>query len=207
MVSLISIVIGYLFGCIHGSSIVGKLKRVNIKESGVKNAGASNTTIVLGWKYGIIVALIDIGKGVLPVLIMKSWLSSYVPEEDIFYLLVFLTGAFVIIGHNFPVNMKFNGGKGTASMIGVAFAIDWKVALIGLALLLILTFISDYLVIGVLAMYLSWVILTYLFGYPLYSTVITVGLTFLCIYRHMENWKRIQDKTETRISSMLKIGA
>ncbi|MFS0862805.1 glycerol-3-phosphate acyltransferase [Fredinandcohnia sp. 179-A 10B2 NHS] len=207
MLLFICILIGYLFGCIHGSSIVGKLKRVNIKESGVKNAGASNTTIVLGWKYGIIVALIDIGKGVLPVLIMKIWLSSYVPEVDFYYLLVFLTGAFVIIGHNFPVNMKFNGGKGTASMIGVAFAIDWKVALIGLALLLILTIISDYLVIGVLAMYLSWVILTYLFGYPLYSTLITIFLTILCIYKHMENWKRIQEKTETRISSMLKFGA
>ncbi|MFT4415560.1 glycerol-3-phosphate acyltransferase [Fredinandcohnia humi] len=204
MLFLVSILMGYIFGCIHGSSIIGKLKRVNIKESGVKNAGASNTTIVLGWKYGIIVALIDIGKGVLPVLIMLKLLEGYTLDDTMFYLFVFLTGAFVIIGHNYPITMKFNGGKGTASMIGAAFAIDWKIGLIGLILLIILTLISDYLVIGVVAMYVSWMILTYIFGYPLYATLITLGLTLLSIYEHQENWKRIQSKTETRISSMLK---
>ncbi|MEH7386368.1 glycerol-3-phosphate acyltransferase [Bacillus sp. JJ1521] len=207
MLSLVSIVVGYIFGCIHGSTIVGKLKRVNIKESGVKNAGASNTTIVLGWKYGIIVALIDIGKGVVPVLLMKNWLGSYSLDDRTFYFLIFLNGAFVIIGHIFPVTMKFNGGKGTASMIGVAFAIDWKVGLIGLALLIIFSLISDYLPIGVLMMYLAWVFLTYLFGYPMYAILITFVLTLLCIYKHLENWRRIQNKTETRISSMLKFGA
>ncbi len=204
MLGLVSIIIGYIFGCIHGSNIVGKLKKINIKESGVKNAGASNTTIVLGWKYGIIVALIDIGKGIVPVLIMRYWLSGYSLDERTFYILLFLNGAFVIIGHNFPVTMKFSGGKGTASIIGVAFAIDWKVGLIGFVLLILITLISDYLPIGVLVMYLSWVVLTYIFGYPLYAILITFALTLLCIYKHMENWKRIQNQTETRVSSMLK---
>ncbi|MEK5440917.1 MULTISPECIES: glycerol-3-phosphate acyltransferase [unclassified Fredinandcohnia] len=204
MLGLVSIIIGYIFGCIHGSNIVGKLKKINIKESGVKNAGASNTTIVLGWKYGIIVALIDIGKGIVPVLIMRYWLSGYSLDERTFYILLFLNGAFVIIGHNFPVTMKFSGGKGTASMIGVAFAIDWKVGLIGFVLLILITLISDYLPIGVLVMYLSWVVLTYLFGYPLSAILITFALTLLCIYKHMENWKRIQNQTETRVSSMFK---
>jgi len=204
MLGLVSIIIGYIFGCIHGSNIVGKLKKINIKESGVKNAGASNTTIVLGWKYGIIVALIDIGKGIVPVLIMRYWLSGYSLDGNTFYILLFLNGAFVIIGHNFPVTMKFSGGKGTASMIGVAFAIDWKVGLIGFVMLVLVTLISDYLPIGVLVMYLSWVILTSLFGYPLYAILITLALTLLCIYKHMENWKRIQNQTETRVSSMLK---
>lgn len=207
MLSLVSIVIGYLFGCIHGSAIVGKLKRVNIKESGVKNAGASNTTIVLGWKYGIIVALIDIGKGVVSVLLMKYWVNSYSLDERTFYLLVFINGAFVIIGHIFPVTMKFDGGKGTASMIGVVFAIDWKVGLIGFALLIIISLISDYLPIGVLVMYLSWVFLTFIFDYPLLAILIAFALTLLCIYKHLENWRRIQNKTETRISSMLKFGS
>ncbi len=207
MLSIVSIVIGYIFGCIHGSAIVGKLKRVNIKESGVKNAGASNTTIVLGWKYGITVALIDIGKGVAPVLLLKNWLSSYSLDERTFYFLIFLNGAFVIIGHIFPVTMKFNGGKGTASMIGVVFAIDWRVGLIGFAILIIISLISDYLPIGVLVMYLTWVFLTFLFGYPMYAILITFVLTVLCIYKHLENWRRIQNKTETRISSMLKFRA
>lgn len=204
MLGLASIIIGYLFGCIHGSNIIGKLKKVNIKESGVKNAGASNTTIVLGWKYGIVVALIDIGKGIVPILVMNSWLRHYSLDESTFYLLLFLNGAFVIIGHIFPVTMNFNGGKGTASMIGVMFALDWRVGLIGFVVLIIITLISDYLPIGVLVMYVTWVFLTYLFGYPLYAILITIGLTLLCIYKHIENWKRIQNQTETRVSSMLK---
>lgn len=156
MYFLIAGIIGYLFGCLHGSQLVGKIKNVDIKNSGVKNAGASNTTIILGWKYGILVALIDIFKATLAILLVLFIITENGITGDWKYLLIYTTVFFVIIGHNYPITMKFSGGKGTASLVGALIAIDWKIALIGIAILLIFTFTTDYLVIGVLCMYLSF---------------------------------------------------
>ena len=118
-----TLIIGYLFGCIHPSYVISKIKKQNIKELGSKNAGASNITVVFGWKYGIIVGLIDILKPVLSILIIWGLFHSAVSTEFL-YILYYLNGAAVITGHIFPFFMKFNGGKGTASTIGLFFVIN-----------------------------------------------------------------------------------
>ncbi|GIO27173.1 glycerol-3-phosphate acyltransferase [Ornithinibacillus bavariensis] len=201
MYFLISILIGYAFGYIHGSQLVGKYKKIDIKNSGVKNAGASNTTILLGWKYGILVALIDIFKGTLAILIMLYILNENSITGDTQILLVYVTAMTVILGHNFPITMKFNGGKGTASLVGILLAIDWKIALIGIAILFIFTFATDYLVIGVLMMYISFLVTTYYF-FGEEPTMIVVLLSVLSVVKHLENYKRIITKEERKLSSM-----
>ncbi|KGA98910.1 glycerol-3-phosphate acyltransferase [Alkalihalobacillus alcalophilus ATCC 27647 = CGMCC 1.3604] len=197
-------IISYLFGCLHGSQIVGKIKKVDIKNAGVKNAGASNTTILLGWKYGIIVALIDILKAVIPVVVIQMIASHYGVTKEVMNTLVYLVGFLVVIGHIYPVTMKFNGGKGTASMVGVLLAIDWKLVLIGIITLVLITLISDYLVVGVIAMYAAFVITTIIFDFGTYSILIAILLTLLSVYKHLENYRRIANKTERTISSMIK---
>lgn len=201
MYFLISILMGYAFGCIHGSQLVGKYKKIDIKNSGVKNAGASNTTILLGWKYGILVALIDIFKGTLAILFMLYILNENSITGDTQILLVYVTAMAVILGHNFPITMKFNGGKGTASLVGILLAIDWKIALIGIAILFIFTFATDYLVIGVLMMYISFLVTTYYF-FGEEPTMIVVLLSVLSVVKHLENYKRIITKEERKLSSM-----
>ncbi len=201
MYVLMSILIGYVFGCIHGSQLVGKYKKIDIKKSGVKNAGASNTTILLGWKYGILVALIDIFKGTLAVLLMLYILNEQGISGDAQILLVYIAALAVIVGHNFPVTMKFSGGKGTASLVGILLAIDWKIALLGIGILLIFTFATDYLVIGVLMMYISFLVTTYYF-YGIEPTMIVVFLSLLSVVKHLENYKRIISKEEKKLSSM-----
>ena len=203
MYFLIAGIIGYLFGCLHGSQLVGKIKNVDIKNSGVKNAGASNTTIILGWKYGILVALIDIFKATLAILLVLFIITENGITGDWKYLLIYTTVFFVIIGHNYPITMKFSGGKGTASLVGALIAIDWKIALIGIAILLIFTFTTDYLVIGVLCMYLSFLITNFLF-FGIEPTWIVILLSVLSIMKHMENYKRIMRKEETKLSSMIR---
>ncbi|MYL46338.1 glycerol-3-phosphate acyltransferase [Virgibacillus halodenitrificans] len=201
MYMLIAGFIGYFFGCLHGSQIVSKLKKVDIKNSGVKNSGASNTTILLGWKYGVLVAIIDIFKATLAILLMLFILNEYGITGERQTLLIYLTAFFVVVGHNYPITMKFSGGKGTASVVGVLLAIDWKIALIGIGILLIFTFATDYLVIGVLFMYLSFLTTTFIF-FGLEPTMIVILLTLLSIMKHMENYKRIIRKEETKLSSM-----
>ncbi|WP_010651812.1 glycerol-3-phosphate acyltransferase [Oceanobacillus massiliensis] len=201
MYYLVSILIGYLFGCMHGSHLVGKLKNIDIKNSGVKNAGASNATILLGWKYGILVALIDIFKATLAILLVLFIISEAGFSSSQQKLMVYITALFVIIGHNYPVTMKFSGGKGTASLVGVLLAIDWKVAVIGIGILLVFSLATDYLVVGVLCMYLSFLVTTYMF-FGVGPASIVVVLSLLSIMKHLENYKRIWKKEETKLSSM-----
>ncbi|RDW17125.1 glycerol-3-phosphate acyltransferase 1 [Oceanobacillus arenosus] len=203
MFYLIASIIGYLFGCIHGSQLVGKYKKVDIKNAGVKNAGASNTTILLGWKYGILVALIDIFKATLAILLVLFILKENGIADESQILFVYITALFVIIGHNYPVTMKFSGGKGTASLVGALLAIDWKVAVIGIGVLLLFTFATDYLVIGVLFMYLSFLVTTYIF-FGMKPAIVVMLLSILSIMKHIENYKRILNKEERKLSSMFK---
>ncbi|MCH1627747.1 glycerol-3-phosphate acyltransferase [Ferdinandcohnia quinoae] len=199
-----AMIIGYLIGCIHGSQIIGKLKGVNIKQSGVKNAGASNTMIVLGWKYGIIVALIDIGKAVLPIVIGGIVLNDADLINELQVFILYIVGAAVIIGHNYPFTMNFSGGKGTASMVGLILALDWKIGLISIGILIITAIVTDYLVVGVFLMYITFTITTFVFDHGIYPTMIALFLFLLSVYKHVENIKRIKNKTEVRISGSFK---
>ncbi|GAQ16623.1 g3P acyltransferase [Oceanobacillus picturae] len=203
MLTFIVSLLGYIFGCIHGSEVVSRMKKVDIKNSGVKNAGASNTTILLGWKYGILVALIDIFKATAAIMLALFIIRESGVNGDAQILLVYVTALFVIVGHNYPITMKFSGGKGTASLVGGLLAIDWKIAVIGIAILFLFTFTTDYLVVGVLFMYLSFLVTTYLF-FGVEPTMIVVFLSLLSIMKHMENYKRIWRKEETKLSSMFR---
>jgi len=187
-------VVGYLLGCINGSQIIGKIKQIDIKNLGVKNAGASNTTLVLGWKYGAIVLLIDVFKAIIPILILKSITNDY--------SLIYILGAFVIVGHNYPITMRFKGGKGTASMIGIFFAIDWKLGLTSLVALIVVSFISDYLVLGVFMYYQMFVMCTIYLDVGGIPVLIATILTMLSVLKHSENFDRIDSGTETTISSL-----
>lgn len=203
MYVLLVILIGYLTGCVHGSQLVGKFKKIDIKKDGVKNSGASNTTILLGWKFGIVVALIDIFKATLSILFVIYILEGEGITGDTQTLLVYVNALFIIIGHNYPFQMRFSGGKGTASLVGVLLAIDWKIALIGIGILLLLTLATDYLVVGVLFMYVSFLVTTYLF-FGIEPAMVVVLLSIMSVLKHMENYKRIFSKEETKLSSMFK---
>ena len=122
---LLCVLIGYLIGCIHGSKIAQFLSGVDLKKTGHGNAGASNATLSLGWKYGILVAIIDIGKGIIAIIGIHMYLAdTAIFTDEQMWLLTYTIAAGVILGHNFPFHMGFNGGKGTASIIGILLAVD-----------------------------------------------------------------------------------
>lgn len=109
---IVSILIGYLLGTLSPAAFFGKIKKVNMKETGSKNLGASNAWITLGKKYFFIIMILDIG---------KSWLAAQIawmlfPDTaEIGY--VASLGA--ILGHIFPFYLKFKGGKGLAAFGGM----------------------------------------------------------------------------------------
>lgn len=197
------LIFGYAIGCSHGSVIAQKISGVNLKETGVKNAGASNATIVLGKKFGALVAAIDIGKGAIAVLLVRYFTINAGLSEDIVIPLLFLVGAATVIGHNFPFYMNFNGGKGTATVIGVLLALDWKFGLIGLALFIIVALVTDLLVFGVLMLYVMLLVQAFWVG-GYWPMMIAVFLFAIAFRKHMENFRRIKDGSEKHVSAVFK---
>lgn len=192
-----------MFGCLNGAQIVGKYKNINIRNSGSKNAGASNTTVLLGWRYGFIVAFIDVMKAVISLVLIAIILDKYIFLFEIQILLLYINALFVVIGHNFPITMNFKGGKGTASFFGVLLFLNWKFAVMGLVILLIFAFVSNYFVTGTFMLYLSFIMYTaYTFGRG--ATYIAFLFTILFIVKHRENFKRIMNKEEVKLSTLFR---
>lgn len=200
---IVTILIGYCIGCLHGSVLAQRISGVNLKTTGVKNAGASNATIVLGKKFGALVAAIDIGKGVLAVIFVRMLSNHFMmnPKETV--ILLFVVSAATIIGHNFPFYMNFNGGKGTATLIGVLFGLDWRFGLIGLGLFILISLLTDFLVYGVLMLYVTLFAVALLAGgfIPIF---IACFLFAIATWKHFENFQRIKARTENRVSSVFK---
>lgn len=195
---IIAILIGYAFGCIQTAYILSKtIGKMDIREHGSGNAGASNITAIMGWKYGFIVGLVDILKGVFAVLVVK-WIYPAHPD------LAYLSGIMAIIGHIFPFFMKFRGGKGVATLVGMMFGLNWKLGIIFAFLVAVPALLTDYIVVGSFTSFVALPIVTYISGYPIVFTLVSVCLTILCFYLHRANIQRIINKEELKISAVMK---
>jgi glycerol-3-phosphate acyltransferase PlsY len=97
--------------------------------------------------------------------------------------------------------MAFNGGKGTATMIGVLLAIDWRFGLVGFALFVLLALATNYIVFGVFMLYFTFLALAIWSGNKA-SMAIALILLLVGIIKHLENFNRIKEGTETRVSAV-----
>jgi len=195
---IITCLIGYLFGCIQAAYLISKfVGKIDIREHGSGNAGASNITTIMGLKYGVIVGLVDVLKGFFAVLLVKL---IYPDNPD----LALLAGILAILGHIFPFYMKFRGGKGVATLVGMMFGLNWKLGVLFALLVIIPALLTDYIVVGSFTTFTALPIVAYILDYPLVFTIIGAFLTVLIFYLHRGNIQRLIDKEETRISSVLK---
>ncbi|GAB6087887.1 glycerol-3-phosphate acyltransferase [Alkaliphilus crotonatoxidans] len=200
----ITMVIGYGFGCLQFSYLLGKaLKGIDIRLLGNGNAGASNTVIVLGWRFGVIVGLLDILKAVASLMVIKGMFYPITSLRGLSFLL-FLNGLFVIIGHNYPFYMGFKGGKGTASLIGMLLILDYRMALLGLLTILVVTALTDYIALGTICLVLMVVALSIYFRYSTGSIGIASAIAAMSIYKHLPNIERIKKGRETGLRGSLK---
>ena len=196
--AIFAILIGYALGCIQPayflSKVVGKM---DIREQGSGNAGASNVTAIMGWKYGFIVGLIDILKGIFAVLVVK-WIYPGNPD------LAYLSGIMAILGHIFPFYMKFRGGKGVATLVGMMFGLNWKLGILFVLLVALPALLADYIVVGSFTAFIALPIVTYILSYPIVFTLMSICLTILCFYLHRANIQRIINKEELKIRAVIK---
>jgi acyl phosphate:glycerol-3-phosphate acyltransferase len=138
--SVAAVILAYLIGSFPAAFIIGKLRKgVDIRQVGTRNMGAMNTFYKVGFWWGMLVLFLDIGKGAAAAAV--AWHLVKIADIQLAVYMQLAGGVAVILGHNFPVFLKFKGGKGGAACIGVlVYIMPWGApiygALFGLLLLI-----------------------------------------------------------------------
>lgn len=190
---IIALLIGYAFGCIPSAYVAGKLtKNIDIRQHGSGNSGATNATRVLGKKIGILVFVGDFLKGVIAIAI--TWLLF----KDISYV---FAGVGSILGHNYPVQLGFRGGKGVATSIGVIVCITFVPALITIAIGVLVGYFTKYVSVGAIVGAVTYPILVFAFGYRGIIFYFSIIAALMLIYRHKANIQRLLNGTENKIGA------
>lgn len=192
---VLTILISYLIGCFSPAYFLGKfVKNVDIRNHGSGNAGTTNALRVFGKKIAIFTFLIDISKGIIAILI-----GRYILGVEGSYL----SGIFVVLGHNWPVFLKFKGGKGIATSLGVLFILNWKLGLI--CLLIGVTFIvfTKYVSLGSIMASISAPIISFIITREVndYLFLTTLFLGVLSIFRHRANIERLLKGKENKLGA------
>lgn len=194
---LIVILCSYLLGTLNLAFFLARSRGTDLRSGGSGNLGASNATVVLGWKAGIAVAIHDIGKAALAV-----WLAGKLfPQLP--YIGV-IAGISSVLGHIFPFYLHFKGGKGFASYLGMTLMLNWKLAAAVILLAVLITVITDYIALGTISTVL--VVPAYLI-YLLQSWIpalVLFSCTIIIVLKHRDNIRRILSGTEIGLRSTIK---
>lgn len=207
---LIKIVVSYLMGSIMGGLVVGKLRGVDIRTQGSGNAGATNALRTQGLVFGLLVFVIDIGKGLLA----AAWLPGFqlstlgiatAPMSAALALgLPYACGFAVVLGHVYPLYFGFRGGKGVATLLGVLaclmlqslpfFAIAW------LLTLLLTGYVGLASILGFTAATVAVAAKIGMFTVP---AAFMYALLALVLYTHRVNVQRLRDGSEHRFAKAM----
>ena len=196
-----ALLIGYLFGCFQTSYFISKIIiNKDIRNLGSGNAGASNITSEMGWKYGILTAILDILKAYASVYIVSVVFINSFNQLD----LMVIAGSSSVIGHIFPFFMKFKGGKGIACYIGMLLALDFNFGILSILAIILITIVTDYVSIGSILLYITIPLLIYFSdNYSIIIILCSIVLSIVGIIKHWINIKRIINKTEIGLRSVI----
>ena len=194
MLYILVIVGAYLLGCSNMALYISRIKKVDPRAGGSGNLGASNATALMGWRVGIVVAIHDIGKATLAVILARALFP------DLVYIGA-TAGVACVLGHIFPFYLKFRGGKGFASYIGMTLALNWKLALVIMALVLLVTVITDYIEVGTTLTILSAPVYLGIAEHSILLALILCIATVVILYKHRMNYVRIYNGTKIGLRS------
>lgn len=189
------IVIGtaYLIGSIPTGLLLGKAYGIDVRNEGSGNIGATNLYRTVGRKVGIITLIGDCLKGLLPVLLVKS--SSLPPEYAA------LVGLAAFCGHVFSLFLKFKGGKGVATALGVFLALAPVAVALALALFALLMVVWRYVSLGSIAAAAVMPVAVYFLNGTRSTVVVTCIIALIVIVRHHENIGRLISGRENKFKA------
>ena len=206
MLMLTGILLGsYLFGSIPFGYLAGKIGGIDIRKVGSGNIGATNVVRTLGKRYGYPVFLLDFLKGFGAVKISMSIATDARPEWGSPEIFGILAAVASVIGHSFPLWLKFRGGKGVATSAGALFGLMPLAALIALVIWVLVFWFTRYVSVASLvtsvALPLIILIMTRLnqiHGNALFYS--SLGIAAVVIWRHRSNFSRLMRGNEPRFT-------
>jgi len=186
------IVGAYLLGAVPFGLVIGKLAGVDVRSAGSGNIGATNVGRLLGKKLGLLTLAADVAKGVLP-MIVAGWLVEDVGRRE---LVVALCGAAAFLGHLFPIYLKFQGGKGVATALGIFLYLTPLAALAAAALFVAVVYNWGYVSLGSLSAALFMPGLIWLIYQAPAPTALALGVSALIWLKHRDNIGRLMRHEE-----------
>lgn len=204
------LILSFFIGSIPTGMIVAKIKGINLRKIGSGNIGATNVLRAMGKEAAIIALAGDIAKGIIPVIIARHLLSNmdiqtthfagidaYITKPLI--LVEGIAGLFAILGHNYSLFLRFKGGKGVATSLGVSIAISPHVALIVITIWLFTLARSGYSSLSSLVSFGFLPLAIFIVERSNEKLIIATVMAILIFLRHIPNIKRLINGTENRV--------
>ena len=187
---MLPILLGYLAGSVPFAYLLARRRGIDVRVAGSGNVGAANVLRTTGPWRGVIVMGLDMSKGIAAVAIGNLLAGGTA--------LIALTGAAAIVGHIYPVWLRFHGGKGVAVAAGVFTMLSPGATAAAAALFLVTAWATRYVSLASIAATVALPPAAWLLGSPLSVVLAAAGAAVLILFRHRTNWHRLRMGTERR---------
>jgi glycerol-3-phosphate acyltransferase PlsY len=180
----------YLLGCVNPSYMLARRRGFDIRKRGTNNAGATNAMFALGFWKGVLVLLFDVGKAYAAVIFASMiWKEALWPQAA--------AGICCMLGHIFPVFMRFRGGKGTACFAGIVLAMSPVLFLPMAVVAFLIGVVFNRASVLPIAAALSYPLIYWLVRRDLPSTLVLIAIPVLLIWAHRKNFAKLKNNAET----------
>ncbi|OFY85636.1 MAG: acyl-phosphate glycerol 3-phosphate acyltransferase [Bacteroidetes bacterium RIFCSPLOWO2_12_FULL_35_15] len=197
--NIILLIFAYLLGSIPSAVWIGKFfYKIDVREYGSGNAGATNVFRVLGKKAGIPVTLIDVLKGYAAVSL--AHFSNYTPGSNQFINLELVLGIASLVGHIFPLFASFRGGKGIATLLGIILCVHPYAAFISIGIFILVLLVSSYVSLSSMISAIMFpIIVIFVFKTKVPSLIIfSVLIAIMVLITHQKNIERLLRREESK---------
>jgi glycerol-3-phosphate acyltransferase PlsY len=188
---MLTILLGYLAGSVPFAFLLARRAGIDVRFAGSGNVGAANVLRTAGTGRAVAVMALDVGKGVLAIVIAHLANAGAAITAG--------AGAAAVVGHIYPVWLRFHGGKGVAVAAGVFGALAPVATAIALGMFLIIVRVTRYISLGSIAASLALPPAAWALGAPVAVVSAALGTAALIVFRHRTNIRRLRAGTERRM--------
>jgi glycerol-3-phosphate acyltransferase PlsY len=190
---MLEVLIGYLAGSVPFAYLLARRRGSDVRTAGSGNVGAANVLRTTGAWRGVIVMALDMSKGIAAVGIANLLAGNSASMA--------LSGTAAIVGHIYPVWLRFHGGKGVAVAAGVFTMLSPAATASAAVLFLVIAWITRYISLASMAATIALPPATWILGSPMPVVATAFGSASLILFRHRANWHRLRSGTERRVGA------